>query len=354
MERDAVASTSRRSPLTPPSTNAKRRRTRRNYDVEGMKAPPYYPHQRPSSSGLVLTMVIFDPLLSLFRAADRTTKTDVGSAQGTYWTLSSYKPGSGVAELRSADLTKLWQSDGSQPHLINIQFARRTCVTHLSIFLDVKQDDSYTPTKIAIKAGTNYHDLTLVRQRTFEAPQGWKHFEMTPGSVDAAMNEEDEEGEDGDADVDDGEEVGADKMDSLGGKADEGDSDDDDEATGGAEGIRVWLIQVCILANHLNGKDTHIRRLVVFGPKSTNTPGNPRYQGLKRGPAHSSLEQAMPPPKARGASAPSAAANGQHVTLAQLLSLQGASDGTADETDDESAAGSVQRRSGLNLFGNIR
>ncbi|CBQ68102.1 related to anaphase promoting complex subunit 10 [Sporisorium reilianum SRZ2] len=303
MERDAEASTSRGATHTPPRSNP-RKRSRRNYDVE-----------------------------------DRTTKTDVGSAPGTSWTLSSYKPGSGVGELRSADLSKLWQSDGSQPHLINIQFARRTCVTHLSIFLDVKQDDSYTPTKISVKAGTNYHDLTLVRQRTFEAPQGWKHFSMTPGSVDAVLNEEDEEEGEGEE-----EEAGA-----TGGA--DGESDDDED--GATEGIRVWLIQVCILANHLNGKDTHIRRLIVFGPKPSTAAANPHYPGAKRS-ASSSLAQSMPPHKTRGAPASSGTANGHHVTLAQLLAVQAASSGEAEEAEDESAAGLGQRRSGLSLFGNIR
>ncbi|SPO21293.1 related to anaphase promoting complex subunit 10 [Ustilago trichophora] len=306
MERDAVASSSRGPQLTPPPSDRKRRRPRRIYDVE-----------------------------------DRSTKSDVGSAPGTSWTLSSYKPGSGVPELRSADLTKLWQSDGNQPHLINIQFARRTCVTHLSIYLDVKQDDSYTPTKIAIKAGTNYHDLTLVRQRTFDAPQGWKHFSMTPGgSADAATSEEDEEAareEDGLEEEHDDEAL-----------AEDGDEDAEGEGEGGGEGIRVWLLQVCILANHLNGKDTHIRRLIVFGPKSSaNGAADHR---LKRGPT-SSMAYEMPVRKNRATLTSSA--SGGNVTLAQLLSLQGQAGAEGEGGDGEDAA-SIPRRSGLNLFGNIR
>ncbi|SPO20371.1 related to anaphase promoting complex subunit 10 [Ustilago trichophora] len=309
MERDAVASTSRAPQLTPPPSERKRRRPRRIYDIE-----------------------------------DRSTKSDVGSAPGTSWTLSSYKPGSGVPELRSADLTKLWQSDGNQPHLINIQFARRTCVTHLSIYLDVKQDDSYTPTKIAIKAGTNYHDLTLVRQRTFDAPQGWKHFSMTPGgSADTVASEEDEEA----AQEEDGFEGGEDDE----GVAEDEDEDGAGEGAGGGEGIRVWLLQVCILANHLNGKDTHIRRLIVFGPKSAaNGTADNR---LKRGPT-SSMAYQMAAPKSRAALTSSA--NGGNVTLAQLLSLQeqaGAEDEGGDG-EEGNAAASPSRRSGLNLFGNIR
>ncbi|GAC99435.1 potential anaphase-promoting complex processivity factor [Pseudozyma hubeiensis SY62] len=316
MERDAVASTSRGATVTSPTPSSKRRRSRRIYDIE-----------------------------------DRTTKTDVGSSPGTHWTLSSYKPGSGVSELRSADLTKLWQSDGNQPHLINIQFARRTCVTHLSIFLDVKQDDSYTPTRIAVKAGTNYHDLTLVRQRTFDAPQGWKHFNMTPGSVDAVTVEEEEDGVEGEEE--DLTEAGGDGAKAGGGPGDEGDDDDDDEE-GESEGIKVWLIQICILANHLNGKDTHIRRLVVFGPKQSHAISS---HGTKRGATNGLAHSTIPPPL-RPQNGQASYGRAQNVTLAQLLSLQSAAS-TEDrndevDDDDDSAAGAGLRRSGLNLFGNIR
>lgn len=36
---------------------------------------------------------------------------------------------------------------------------------HISLWLNVRRDDSYTPTKILVEAGTAYHDLTEVRYR---------------------------------------------------------------------------------------------------------------------------------------------------------------------------------------------
>ena len=33
--------------------------------------------------------------------------------------------------------------------------------------------------------------------------------------------------------------------------------------------IEIFGLQICILGNHLNGKDTHIRCLKVFGPPGT-------------------------------------------------------------------------------------
>lgn len=41
--------------------------------------------------------------------ADLTNKVDVGSQPGTMWSLSSQKPGHGIAELRDDDTNMLWQ-----------------------------------------------------------------------------------------------------------------------------------------------------------------------------------------------------------------------------------------------------
>ncbi|XP_027276785.1 anaphase-promoting complex subunit 10-like isoform X2 [Cricetulus griseus] len=40
--------------------------------------------------------------------------------------MSTCKPGFGMDRLRDYNLETYWQSDGSQPHLVNIQFRRKT------------------------------------------------------------------------------------------------------------------------------------------------------------------------------------------------------------------------------------
>lgn len=68
---------------------------------------------------------------------DHTSKTDVGSIEGTTWALSSAKARHGVAQLMDDDLNTLWQyvaqltrrSEGSQPHTVTIHFPKRTKVT---------------------------------------------------------------------------------------------------------------------------------------------------------------------------------------------------------------------------------
>lgn len=44
------------------------------------------------------------------------------------WTLSTCKQGFGVQQLLDRRTTTYWQSDGPQPHMIDIQFLRRTAV----------------------------------------------------------------------------------------------------------------------------------------------------------------------------------------------------------------------------------
>ena len=53
------------------------------------------------------------------------------------WQLSSAKPGNGVEQIRDQSTDTYWQSDGvSQPHLIQVHFARRVAITHICVYLD--------------------------------------------------------------------------------------------------------------------------------------------------------------------------------------------------------------------------
>ena len=159
--------------------------------------------------------------------------------------LSSAKSQNGIAQLTSDDVETLWQSDGTQPHTVTIHFPRRTAVTHVSIYLDILRDDSYTPTRILVKAGTHPYDVMAVRYRyvhlsdigrEFQEPQGWYHFVLS--TTHEHVLEEDDALE----------YRRSEKLDA----------------------IEVFVLQICVLGNHLNGKDTHIRCLKVFGPP---TPG---------------------------------------------------------------------------------
>ena len=57
--------------------------------------------------------------------------------------------GFGVDQLRDGSLDTYWQSDGPQPHLVNIQFRKKTTIHDICIYADYRSDESYTPSRSA-------------------------------------------------------------------------------------------------------------------------------------------------------------------------------------------------------------
>ncbi|KAI1368207.1 anaphase-promoting complex, subunit 10-domain-containing protein [Xylaria arbuscula] len=131
--------------------------------------------------------------------------------------VSSYKPGCGVKELRDDDVNQYWQSDGPQPHRLNIHFIKRVEIRALRLYLDYELDESYTPTKIQITAGTGPNLTIPFTTMELNAPKGW---------IDVPIA----------------------------------------GAGGGPDGnsLCCFFVRVIILENHQNGKDTHIRGIKVY------------------------------------------------------------------------------------------
>lgn len=48
------------------------------------------------------------------------------------WSLSSAKTGFGIQQLRDDDFNTYWQSDGDQPHYINIQFHKKMTIQEVA------------------------------------------------------------------------------------------------------------------------------------------------------------------------------------------------------------------------------
>ncbi|EIE26655.1 anaphase-promoting complex, subunit 10 [Coccomyxa subellipsoidea C-169] len=133
------------------------------------------------------------------------------------WTVTSAKPGNGVELLRDGREDTYWQSDGSQPHLVNIQFQKKVRLQELAINLDYKLDESYTPNKISVRAGTSVHDLKEIRVVELNEPIGWVKVPLQPPYS--------------------------------------------------SDNLKAYCMQLAILSNHQNGRDTHVRQIKVFGPR---------------------------------------------------------------------------------------
>ncbi|KAG1674481.1 hypothetical protein FOA52_003086 [Chlamydomonas sp. UWO 241] len=154
------------------------------------------------------------------------------------WSVSSAKTGNGVESLRDGRRDTFWQSDGSQPHFINIQFQRKVELTELHIFLDFKSDESYTPNKVSIRAGTAVHDLQEVRVVELEEPTGCIRVPLCGGA----------------------------------GASPSGGGPEEEDAPEGRDPLCAFFLQIAVLSNHQNGRDTHIRLVRVYGPRADPAP----------------------------------------------------------------------------------
>ena len=122
--------------------------------------------------------------------AEREDLSEIGKL--AVWSVTSAKPGNGVELLRDNNLDTYWQSDGAQPHLVNIQFQKKVRVREVAIYADYKLDESYTPSKISIRAGNSFHDLREIKVVDLEEPVGWMHFRLRAPN-DAAADEDDDD-----------------------------------------------------------------------------------------------------------------------------------------------------------------
>lgn len=155
------------------------------------------------------------------------------------WKLSSFKQGCGLTQLRDDSPDTLWQSDGSNgnqnssnnglnnnqlsnPHSVTIQFSKKVSLERISIFTNFSLDESYTPSKIKIMAGSSGWDLTEVCTVNFNKPIGWSHIIFNGIRSDGVL--------------------------------------------------KCFIVKLIILANHQDGKDSHIRAIRCFGKKSLKQP----------------------------------------------------------------------------------
>mmetsp|Transcript_5068 Transcript_5068/g.14048 ORF Transcript_5068/g.14048 Transcript_5068/m.14048 type:complete len:192 (-) Transcript_5068:109-684(-) len=166
------------------------------------------------------------------------------------WSLSSAKPGNGVEQLRDSNTETFWQSDGPQPHLINVQFHRKVRVSELRLFTNYKVDESYTPSCISVRIGTAHHDLQEIEVVDLREPDGWVTIRLA------------RQGEDR-------------------GPSSPSCVPRDPDVGGAVDFVRTHFIQLAVLSNHQNGRDTHIRQIQVYGPRSTAPLNGPDACALK-------------------------------------------------------------------------
>ncbi|RKO94970.1 galactose-binding like protein, partial [Caulochytrium protostelioides] len=69
------------------------------------------------------------------------------------WSLSSAKRGCGLTALLDPSLARFWQSEGAQPHAVRLRFPALVPISYVAVYIDVRQDETYTPSRLALRAG---------------------------------------------------------------------------------------------------------------------------------------------------------------------------------------------------------
>lgn len=169
--------------------------------------------------------------------------------------------------------------------------------------MDFKLDDSYTPNKIRVFAGTYFHDLVEVRTREIQEASGWKHFVLDKFDDKNESEESDSDAEGSDASMSSS--LSSSDLDETLSIVDHTASGEAlrTKGTRGALGlpndgsqkqylacgvskrhapIDAFLIQICILSNHAAGKDSHLRGIRVFGPPTRQSRDKARQDARKQ------------------------------------------------------------------------
>ncbi|KAK6036556.1 Anaphase-promoting complex, subunit 10 [Cooperia oncophora] len=137
--------------------------------------------------------------------------------------------GNGIHELLHDSVEKYWQSDGPQPHTVTIEFPRKTDICFVMMYLDFKNDESYTHKqgKIVVYLGSSLMHLDDGLPVEFNEPTGWQ---LIDPAISRRTNRP----------------------------------------------SRAMVVQIQVVHNHQNGRDTHIRHIRVLGPSRSRFASHSR------------------------------------------------------------------------------
>ena len=152
------------------------------------------------------------------------SRRDIGN-EGI-WSLSSSKIGNGIEQLRDDNLSTFWQSDDIQPHFILIQYLKKTRISEVWLYLDYKTDESYTPSKISIRIENSFNEMVDIRTIEYDEPVGWFPILLEEKNSDSKTIK---------------------------------------------PYIKTMILQIMILQNTHNGRDTHIRGVKIFAPRENKS-----------------------------------------------------------------------------------
>ncbi|AET38306.1 anaphase promoting complex subunit DOC1 Ecym_2591 [Eremothecium cymbalariae DBVPG len=134
-----------------------------------------------------------------------------------YWKPSSFKAGYPIENALDDNPGTFWQSDGSQPHTIDVFFSKRVDIIQLAMYFSLFIDESYTSETIRLYAGHSPSDATYYKTLEVRNVNGWVKFTF-----------------------------------------------EDNRPSDGL--LKCQFLRIEVVTNHENGKDTHLRGIRMFGP----------------------------------------------------------------------------------------
>lgn len=137
--------------------------------------------------------------------------------QDSTWIVTSSRSGHDVGCILEPSLDSFWQSEGPLPHIITVYFPHLVSLTELRFYSDYKLDESYTPLEILIRVGIQRNDLHDLHILELDRPDGWVHIPLL---------------------------------------------DTDDKP------IPTYILQLAILSNYQDGRDSRIRSIRIIGYES--------------------------------------------------------------------------------------
>ncbi|AMD22665.1 HHL105Wp [Eremothecium sinecaudum] len=133
-----------------------------------------------------------------------------------FWKPSSFKAGYPIENALDDNPSTFWQSDGSQPHTIDVLFSKRVDIIQLAMYFSLFVDESYTSETIRLYAGHSPSDATYYKTLEVRNVNGWVKFTFEDNRADGLL--------------------------------------------------KCQFLRIEVVTNHENGKDTHLRGIRMFGP----------------------------------------------------------------------------------------
>lgn len=150
------------------------------------------------------------------------------------WKASSSKLGNPIENVLNDNPNSFWQSDGGQPHTIDIYFSRRTDIVLLALYFSLTKDESYTPRLFKLYVGHSPSDAVFYKSYQVENLNGWIGLTFEDNRRDKLM--------------------------------------------------KCQFLRLVFPVNHENGKDTHLRGVRLYTPSSRAQMPNmgPNYTNERR------------------------------------------------------------------------